>query len=174
MTGIFWSAIYHLLCYDCVTKYRSIWFLGQTRAKNILLTTTVCFGFEPHQNDFDELVWKHAFWFTQMCKWLKDALSVFCGHPAGVLLFDHSQGFWLSHSIPHFPSFPERGYLYPSSGKANGQTALCVNYQYEQFMRIGEWKHILDVNLKLLYLVNHESICTYANVIIPSRTLSLF
>ncbi|XP_050933204.1 deoxyribonuclease-2-beta [Lates calcarifer] len=60
------------------------------------------------------------------------------GHTKGVLLFDRSQGFWLSHSIPHFPSFPERGYLYPSSGKVNGQTALCVTYQYEQFLRIAK------------------------------------
>ncbi|XP_026179268.1 deoxyribonuclease-2-beta [Mastacembelus armatus] len=58
------------------------------------------------------------------------------GHTKGVLLFDRSQGFWLSHSIPHFPSFPERGYFYPSSGKVNGQTALCVSYQYEQFFLI--------------------------------------
>ncbi|KAL6108031.1 dnase2b [Pungitius sinensis] len=56
------------------------------------------------------------------------------GHTKGVLLFDRSQGFWLSHSIPHFPSFPERGYLYPSSGEVNGQTALCVTYPYDQFL----------------------------------------
>lgn len=66
------------------------------------------------------------------------ALGVVCVHPAGVLLFDRAQGFWLSHSIPHFPSFPERGYLYPSSGKVNGQTALCVTYHYSQFLSIGE------------------------------------
>ncbi|XP_069550826.1 deoxyribonuclease-2-beta [Brachyistius frenatus] len=60
------------------------------------------------------------------------------GHTKGVLLFDRSQGFWLSHSIPHFPSFPERGYLYPSSGKVNGQTALCVTYQYEQFLHVAK------------------------------------
>ncbi|KAK5907196.1 hypothetical protein CesoFtcFv8_005073 [Champsocephalus esox] len=60
------------------------------------------------------------------------------GHTKGVLLFDHSQGFWLSHSIPHFPSFPERGYLYPSSGKVNGQTALCVTYGYDQFLSIAK------------------------------------
>ncbi|XP_041862339.1 deoxyribonuclease-2-beta isoform X2 [Melanotaenia boesemani] len=60
------------------------------------------------------------------------------GHTKGVLLFDQSQGFWLSHSIPHFPSFPERGYQYPSSGKLNGQTALCVTYQYAQFLRIAQ------------------------------------
>lgn len=66
------------------------------------------------------------------------ALGVVCVYPAGVLLFDRSQGFWLSHSIPRFPSFPERGYLYPSSGKVNGQTALCVTYHYDQFLSIGE------------------------------------
>ncbi|XP_047442300.1 deoxyribonuclease-2-beta [Mugil cephalus] len=60
------------------------------------------------------------------------------GHTKGVLLFDRSQGFWLSHSIPHFPSFPERGYLYPSSGKVNGQTALCVTYPYKQFLRVAQ------------------------------------
>ncbi|KAK2835452.1 hypothetical protein Q5P01_015936 [Channa striata] len=60
------------------------------------------------------------------------------GHTKGVLLFDQSQGFWLSHSIPHFPSFPERGYVYPSSGKVNGQTALCMTYKYEQFLRIAK------------------------------------
>ncbi|XP_030288379.1 deoxyribonuclease-2-beta-like [Sparus aurata] len=60
------------------------------------------------------------------------------GHTKGVLLFDRSQGFWLSHSIPRFPSFPERGYLYPSSGKVNGQTALCVTYHYDQFLSIAK------------------------------------
>ncbi|XP_036970189.1 uncharacterized protein LOC119028390 isoform X2 [Acanthopagrus latus] len=60
------------------------------------------------------------------------------GHTKGVLLFDRAQGFWLSHSIPHFPSFPERGYLYPSSGKVNGQTALCVTYHYSQFLSIDQ------------------------------------
>ncbi|XP_019936381.1 deoxyribonuclease-2-beta isoform X2 [Paralichthys olivaceus] len=60
------------------------------------------------------------------------------GHTKGGLLFDRSQGFWLSHTVPHFPSFPERGYLYPSSGKVNGQTALCMTYQYEQFLHVAK------------------------------------
>ncbi|KAK7889445.1 hypothetical protein WMY93_025005 [Mugilogobius chulae] len=58
------------------------------------------------------------------------------GHTKGMMLFDRSQGFWLSHTIPHFPSFPEKGYVYPKSGKVNGQTALCVTYKYEQFFHI--------------------------------------
>ncbi|XP_005923471.1 deoxyribonuclease-2-beta [Haplochromis burtoni] len=60
------------------------------------------------------------------------------GHTKGALLFDRAQGFWLSHSIPHFPSFPEKGYIYPSSGKVNGQTALCATYQYQQFLHIAK------------------------------------
>lgn len=60
------------------------------------------------------------------------------GHTKGTLFFDQSQGFWLSHSIPHFPSFPEKGYIYPSSGKLYGQTALCMTYHYEQFLRIAQ------------------------------------
>lgn len=58
------------------------------------------------------------------------------GHSKGVLLFDRSQGFWLSHTVPHFPSFPERGYVYPSTGKVNGQTALCVTHNYDQLLLI--------------------------------------
>ncbi|XP_074524724.1 deoxyribonuclease-2-beta [Halichoeres trimaculatus] len=60
------------------------------------------------------------------------------GHTKGALLFDHTQGFWLMHSIPHFPSFPEKGYAYPSSGKVYGQTALCVTYEYEQLLYIAQ------------------------------------
>uniref|UniRef100_A0A3B3VCZ7 deoxyribonuclease II n=1 Tax=Poecilia latipinna TaxID=48699 RepID=A0A3B3VCZ7_9TELE len=72
---------------------------------------------------------RRAFLPAQVCAFM---------HPAGVLLFDHSQGFWLSHTVPHFPSFPERGYQYPSSGRHNGQTALCVTYQYSQFLSIAQ------------------------------------
>ena len=59
-------------------------------------------------------------------------------HGAGMLLFDHAQGFWLSHSVPHFPAFPERGYMYPSTGRYYGQTAVCVTYKYEQLPALGE------------------------------------
>ncbi|XP_072295382.1 deoxyribonuclease-2-beta [Eucyclogobius newberryi] len=65
------------------------------------------------------------------------------GHTKGMLLFDRSQGFWLSHTIPHFPSFPEQGYIYPNSGKANGQTALCVTYKYKQFFDIVKQLHYI-------------------------------
>ncbi|XP_020780364.2 deoxyribonuclease-2-beta [Boleophthalmus pectinirostris] len=66
------------------------------------------------------------------------------GHTKGMMFFDRCQGFWLSHTIPHFPSFPEKGYIYPKSGKVNGQTALCVSYKYEQFFHIV--KQLLYIN----------------------------
>lgn len=80
--------------------------------------------------------------YTQVNHWKN-----FCVLPAGVLLFDHSQGFWLSHTVPHFPSFPERGYVYPSSGKVNGQTALCITHNYDQLLLIGEWPAVRQQGL---------------------------
>ncbi|XP_065097985.1 deoxyribonuclease-2-beta [Paramisgurnus dabryanus] len=59
------------------------------------------------------------------------------GHTKGVILFDQSQGFWLTHSVPHFPPFPEKGYDYPYSGKYYGQTLHCVTYKYTQFAIIS-------------------------------------
>ncbi|XP_073401002.1 deoxyribonuclease-2-beta isoform X2 [Dendrobates tinctorius] len=59
------------------------------------------------------------------------------GHSKGALLFDRSQGFWLVHSVPHFPPFPEDGFGYPNTGRRYGQAALCVTYKYEQFKQIA-------------------------------------
>lgn len=134
---------------------------GKTWAKSIRLTTAVDFGLLTTQTWLWWKCLKACILVHTHMSVAENASSVVCVFPAGVLLFDRSQGFWLSHSVPHFPSFPERGYLYPSSGKVNGQTALCVTYRYEQFPRIGEWPlmrqqgltksisvNILDVNLQ--------------------------
>ncbi|XP_051967278.1 deoxyribonuclease-2-beta isoform X2 [Xyrauchen texanus] len=58
------------------------------------------------------------------------------GHTKGVILFDQSQGFWITHSVPHFPPFPERDYSYPASGKYYGQTLHCITYSYTQLPQI--------------------------------------
>nr|XP_060629815.1 deoxyribonuclease-2-beta isoform X2 [Anolis sagrei ordinatus] len=58
------------------------------------------------------------------------------GHSKGFLLLDQSQGFWVIHSIPEFPPFPEDGYGYPPSGKYNGQTVFCLSFQHNQFAEI--------------------------------------
>lgn len=45
-------------------------------------------------------------------------LTLIYGHSKGVLAFqDETQtGFWLIHSVPHFPPTIEQGYGYPNSG----------------------------------------------------------
>ncbi|KAB5559254.1 hypothetical protein PHYPO_G00026890 [Pangasianodon hypophthalmus] len=60
------------------------------------------------------------------------------GHTKGALLFDQFQGFWLIHSIPHFPPFPEMGFGYPSTGKLYGQSVQCTTYSYKQFQKISQ------------------------------------
>ncbi|MBN3286606.1 DNS2A protein, partial [Polyodon spathula] len=69
------------------------------------------------------------------------------------------QGFWLSHSIPRFPPFPERGYGWPPTGKQNGQTALCVTYKYSQFTEIAE---------QLLYYNPRVYNCSLPEVFLPA------
>ncbi len=46
--------------------------------------------------------------------------SLIYGHSKGVLAFqDQTQtGFWLVHSVPHFPPIIEQGYGYPDSGNS--------------------------------------------------------
>ncbi|XP_069795437.1 deoxyribonuclease-2-beta [Narcine bancroftii] len=59
------------------------------------------------------------------------------GHTKGVLTFNKVQGFWLMHSVPHFPANATEGYMYPSSGQRYGQTFLCITIQYNQVSEIG-------------------------------------
>ncbi|CAG0921753.1 unnamed protein product [Notodromas monacha] len=51
------------------------------------------------------------------------------GHTKGaVVMDDHGSGFWLIHSVPHFPPKPEDGFGYPASGRTYGQTLFCVSF----------------------------------------------
>lgn len=45
-------------------------------------------------------------------------VSMSYGHSKGVLAFDEKtdSGFWLIHSVPHFPIVVNKGYKYPDSG----------------------------------------------------------
>nr|XP_021587912.2 deoxyribonuclease-2-beta isoform X2 [Ictidomys tridecemlineatus] len=58
------------------------------------------------------------------------------GHTKGLLLWNRIQGFWLIHSIPRFPPIPQEGYDYPSTGRRNGQTGICVTFKYNQYEAI--------------------------------------
>ncbi|XP_038649591.1 deoxyribonuclease-2-beta [Scyliorhinus canicula] len=80
------------------------------------------------------------------------------GHTKGVLLFDKAQGFWLSHSVPNFPPFPNKNYSWPSSGKKYGQTLFCFTYQYSQVVEIGR---------QLLYYNPHVYNWTLPHIFLP-------
>ncbi|XP_014224331.1 plancitoxin-1-like [Trichogramma pretiosum] len=88
------------------------------------------------------------------------------GHAKGAVITDGKEGFWLIHSVPNFPprpntgedvsrsktdkvesgvrvdrtdkDYPSGGYSYPSSGRANGQSFLCVSTSEESFNSIGK------------------------------------
>ncbi|XP_018417355.1 PREDICTED: deoxyribonuclease-2-beta [Nanorana parkeri] len=68
---------------------------------------------------------------------IKNNFSTKYGHTKGALFFDQQQGFWLIHSVPHFPPFLKDGFGYPDTGKLYGQTAICVTYKYFQFKQIA-------------------------------------
>ena len=51
------------------------------------------------------------------------------GHTKGVVAFDQNEGFWLVHSVPHFPPNTENNgkYGYPHTGQRYGQSFLCIS-----------------------------------------------
>ncbi|XP_042322061.1 deoxyribonuclease-2-beta [Sceloporus undulatus] len=89
-------------------------------------------------------------------------------HSKGFLVLDQYQGFWVIHSIPEFPPFPEDGYSYPSTGKYNGQTVICLTFRRDQFAEIDKQLLCYNPNIyncsipKALHteLFNLQKLCT--------------
>ncbi|PSN49987.1 hypothetical protein C0J52_08765 [Blattella germanica] len=56
------------------------------------------------------------------------------GHTKGVLMTNESGGFWLVHSVPHFPPSPNSTmlYSYPLTGTHYGQSFLCISLNSSQ------------------------------------------
>ncbi|XP_003468211.1 deoxyribonuclease-2-alpha [Cavia porcellus] len=68
--------------------------------------------------------------------WAPDSSSR--GHSKGVLLLDKDGGFWLVHSVPHFPPPASSGaYAWPSTARTYGQTLICVSFPFAEFTKIG-------------------------------------
>lgn len=51
------------------------------------------------------------------------------GHSKGIIITSLASGFWLQHSIPHFPLIDYNNYYYqyPATGKTNGQILHCIS-----------------------------------------------
>ncbi|KAF5910053.1 ribosome production factor 1 [Clarias magur] len=101
------------------------------------------------------------------------------GHSKGALLFDQFQGFWLTHSIPHFPPFPEMGFGYPSTGKLYGQGVQCMTYSYKEFQKISHQlmyinPYIYNCSVPSAYYTEMAQICAGKNEsMVPRRKLEM-
>ncbi|XP_069934254.1 deoxyribonuclease-2-beta isoform X3 [Oryctolagus cuniculus] len=70
------------------------------------------------------------------------------GHTKGLLLWNGAQGFWLIHSIPRFPPIPEEGYAYPTTGRRNGQSGICITFKHRQYEAIDIFAAWMAQHLK--------------------------
>ncbi|CAL8092961.1 unnamed protein product [Orchesella dallaii] len=51
------------------------------------------------------------------------------GHTKGIIVTSLASGFWLQHSVPHFPLITSNyQYTYPATGKSNGQVFHCISF----------------------------------------------
>lgn len=61
------------------------------------------------------------------------------GHTKGTVVANDISGFWLIHSVPHFPpSIEETHYDYPSTGVTYGQSFLCISFTGDQMWKVGK------------------------------------
>ncbi|XP_044253894.1 plancitoxin-1 [Tribolium madens] len=58
------------------------------------------------------------------------------GHTKGVILTNFESGFWLIHSVPHFPTLTPR-YQFSKSGTLKGQSFLCISMDLENLNKVG-------------------------------------
>lgn len=56
------------------------------------------------------------------------------GHSKGVIMTSLASGFWIQHSVPHFPLIDSNylRYQYPNTGRVNGQVFHCISLPTSQ------------------------------------------
>ena len=77
-----------------------------------------------------------------------DATSRYA-HDKAVILYDADSAVYIEHSVPRFPPVGDDGYSYPDSGKANGQSFLCMSLTLDQLDTVAnnilvEIPHVYD------------------------------
>ncbi|XP_026201071.1 deoxyribonuclease-2-alpha-like [Anabas testudineus] len=93
------------------------------------------------------------------------------GHSKGVVMLDRQSGFWLSHSTPKFPAYLKKDF-WPTSGKANAQTFMCVTYSYNQFKEIGlqlEYIHAYSYDSDIPTTFYNELRCVAQRTCYPKK-----
>ncbi|XP_018579451.1 plancitoxin-1 isoform X2 [Anoplophora glabripennis] len=58
------------------------------------------------------------------------------GHNKGVVMVNYTGGFWLVHSVPHFPMLGKT-YIFPRTGAVFGQSFLCLSLSLENLNKVG-------------------------------------
>ena len=53
------------------------------------------------------------------------------------MAFDQETGFWMVHSVPHFPDYVKNGYGYPRTGHKYGQMFLCMTLNSSVINDVG-------------------------------------
>lgn len=79
------------------------------------------------------------------------------GHSKGVLMAARDTGgsaVWLQHSAPRFIQDVTNGYVFPESGRENGQLFLCLSLPLEYLETIAYHLHVQAANV---YQGNHPS-----------------
>ncbi|VVC31709.1 Deoxyribonuclease II [Cinara cedri] len=69
-----------------------------------------------------------------------EPVSFTMGHTKGIVMADHSMGFWLVHSVPKFPQLPYENnntYTYPHTGLMYGQSFLCMSMTNNELDNVG-------------------------------------
>nr|CAD7393341.1 unnamed protein product [Timema cristinae] len=63
------------------------------------------------------------------------------GHTKGVVMSQSNGGFWLIHSVPHYPPSPNKSthnaYSYPHTGLHYGQSLMCISLDAKQLDTVG-------------------------------------
>ncbi|XP_011505915.1 PREDICTED: plancitoxin-1, partial [Ceratosolen solmsi marchali] len=154
---------------------------GWTLSKNNITSKTSIPGFTlaPIYDDKNST---NLFWLLYNDQPPNESVHFNYGHTKGVFVSNENEGFWLIHSVPNFPPQPNNGdiinksrtkrnknvkhtkakqlvvgeYAYPSTGKLNGQSFLCISTNKTNFNTIGKQ---LMYNEIIVYKKNIPNYC---------------
>lgn len=83
------------------------------------------------------------------------------GHTKGALFYGQSRGFWMIHSIPHFP--PVKSYDYPHKAMVYGQNILCISLDAVNLNYAGEQMQYNQPNI-YKSLIKPELVSKFPNI----------
>eukprot|EP00300_Choanocystis_sp_HF-7_P030695 c39593_g1_i1.p1 GENE.c39593_g1_i1~~c39593_g1_i1.p1 ORF type:complete len:363 (-),score=63.98 c39593_g1_i1:182-1270(-) len=77
-------------------------------------------------------------WMLFNDQWPNGDFTLEYAHQKGLFFFDVDGGFYLIHSVPHYPEYLRNGYYgFPPYEIFNGQSALCLSVDYNAFVSVG-------------------------------------